>query len=138
MTDRLKFEPGMFYLLNNKDATWAPSKQEQDMIARRAQYLFDKWLESQTVFYGVKQDDDFWVLSATLNETTDTHTARLIDIRPIEKKECEIHIPKIQSKQPVGIGSTDSGYHATALLLGCSIICSKCGKNLKPSNWEPA
>lgn len=115
-------------------------------MARLANALLALWLKDAVRVYGqvynhgakglkYKNFTDNNCQDNIINEFRDTHTALLIDIKEIEKMKCESHVPKLKSNQPVGIPDTKD-YFAAALMLGCSIVCAKCGVDLKVEKWS--
>lgn len=94
-------------------------------IMNRVQKIFDEWLEKQPIVYGKKDlvaDDGTLVWWSGIDDNpTITHTARLVDVRPIEKK-CE-HI-LVKSLYVNG--------HSHWI----RYICQDCGIALKPTGWR--
>lgn len=96
-----------------------------DCIHVVANAKLDEWRRSATVVYGRNFDKDDWEYSTSRCSLKggDTHRALLIDIEPIEKKECE-HDPIWINKIPGWNHAPDSGAE-----------CRHCGVKLK-ATWE--
>ncbi len=79
---KLDYDHKMFGIINHTIST--------HQAASAAQYEFDKWLSEQPVVFGhVKEGTpNFW--GPKNSKFDDNHTARIIDIQPIEK-------PKVMS-----------------------------------------
>lgn len=106
----MKFTPEMFGWINGETHEWSKR------CAVVANELFTGWLESQPKVYGQNIDKkDFWSFSRS-EESFDTHTARLVCVEPIEKKECD-HLPDHYDEY------------------GRKPIC-RCGKVLEPTGWR--
>ena len=63
-------------------------------------------------------EDRMWVESDTVTSDLDTHTARLFNIQPIEKKKCDGHVPEFD-----GPGNW---------------VCYKCKVKIVPATWTEA
>lgn len=69
---------------------------ERAFAAKRAQEIYDRWLEKQPTVYGQNVDiKGFWSFSAS-KENLDTHTAKLVCIQ--ELKTCEHPPEKVKAK----------------------------------------
>lgn len=133
---RLKFTPEMFHPCHGSFHVDA-DKMAADICNR----AFDEWLLEQPILYTSNSRNRpkcLWVNE--FNEIDEpigaTHRARLCAIEEINPKACVDHIPKLRSTQPVGVPVTRD-YYGAALMLGCSIVCSQCGVDLK-ATWTPA
>lgn len=107
-------------------------------MARLANARINEWLKDAVKVYWKRAPSDtfrYFNFGEEHMSGYDTHTALLIDIKEIEKMKCESHVPKLKSNQPVGIPDTKD-YFAAALMLGCSIVCAKCGVDLKVEKWS--
>lgn len=110
---KLKFEPSDFVL----DMAISTNAEQS---ARFAQTKFEKWLSEQPVAFGGFYPDGkyptrFVVDSSHENLHGSTHQCRLVDVREIEKKECQ-HYPRV-----IDTGTSE---------------CVRCGIKLK-AKWEP-
>ncbi len=89
-----------------------------------AQIEFDNWLSEQVVVYGNDNGtSEHW---AKKEWPGNTHTAKLIDIQPIEKPKCD-HFPPV---------SNDSGRFGVVINIERPMKCSKCGVDLKMTFTE--
>ncbi len=114
---KLKFEPEMFTRELNSDALARITPWSLIVLSGLAQEIFDKWLSEQPVVYGhVKEGTpNFW--GPKNSKFDDNHTARIIDIQPIEKPKC--------SHSNVIYNSVETNPR-----------CNDCGKKLKATFEE--
>ncbi len=104
----LKFTPEMFY-----NSVPPNSVITAELMARVSQKLFDKWLSEQPIVFGNCAGARAW----TYENDNDTHTARLVCVEEIQKKECE-HFATVMF--PTGGGESYMG-------------CKHCKRRLKPT-----
>lgn len=109
-------------------------KEAHAKFAEIANKKLQEYLESCPVAYFKYLGGKPFNIGPELNKEDDTHVARLAFIEEISKEVCKQHIPKLQSKKQVSLPLTEDPYGA-ALLLGCSIVCSKCGVKLE-AEWK--
>lgn len=132
MTKKLVFESEDFealgrIVLNNKkggfltDAAFAKEK-----ACQLANAKFDAWLAEQAVVYGIPERNWSTEYREQYNGPKDTHRALLINIEPLAPKvKCEQHEPTTKdTRQIISQGA------AIDNLLGCTVVCRKCGTKL--------
>jgi hypothetical protein len=113
------FKPEDFQI-NFSDKLW-PSIHESMLLSNKSQSIFEAWIKNNSkVVYGKYDGPDYFVCSTVFDGTLnqDTHQALLINIEPIEQKECE-HQSVIRDFGPKEI----------------NYKCESCNKYLKPK-WE--
>ena len=115
----LVFKPEDFYGLN---LTFNPEGGDYGYLADAANAKFQGWMSQCDVVYGTK---DSWInFDSRLHfNRTDTHQARIFDIKEIET-ECS-HDPKWMREGWVG-NKFYPGFYT----------CKDCNKKLKPTGWE--
>lgn len=122
----LQFEPEDFHGIQ----IWSKATQHDCSAASRiAQKIYDEYVQSLPVVYGhcTTEGDSFsrhYVVDASVGAT---HQARLLNVEPIEKKECE--------HGPFWVGSLGFRFNGESSEIVAS--CHKCGVKLK-AKWEVA
>lgn len=111
---KLEFTPEDFRLGNNFSRIYG------EEISNTAQTVFDKWLNEQPKASGYMGLSKQWLFSQW-DMPGHTHSARLIDIKPIEKKECnhDAYTSFIDHKD-----------------YGKKFMCVNCKNIIRPSKWE--
>ena len=103
----------------------SPYEGQRKLVAEHANHIFREWISSQPLVVGNPADG---YGGFKLGSRLDTHTARLVDIREIEKKPCE-HVP---DKPTFFIEWIEvEGKRCTH-----KILCKLCGVPLEPSGWR--
>ncbi len=103
-----------------------------DVLAMRAQDIYDKWLSEQPVVYTSKlyeQGHTAWNYDNIVDASQGaTFTARLVDIQPIEKPKCE-HEPVLFITNGLAALNGHLGKNP-------KLECNKCGKALNATFTE--
>lgn len=95
---------------------------DREIAKSLAQDAFNEWLESAPKVRGFQEGETRRWIMDQIPSAYDTHTARLVCIDPIVKKECE-HRPHQQCRD------WESGHLA-------AFVCRNCGCSLEPTGWK--